>query len=167
MTSTTNENRPDVIAIWRDSFVRRWHTSPDMSHTTDFNCSHQGRVALLVLSLFPDAGIDLLRAAITHDQGEAGVGDVAFPVKQKNPKLAKQLDDMEADHIAMRGLPPINLSAPDERRLKLCDRLDAVLWMLKCSPAIASQKGWRSDIDFCNSEASALGVEIHLDKVVP
>jgi hypothetical protein len=161
-----NENRPDVIAIWRDSFVRRWHTNPDMSHTTDFNCSHQGRVALLVLSLFPDAGIDLLRAAITHDQGEAGVGDVAFPVKQKNPNLTEQLDDMEADHIAMRGLPPIRLSAVDQRKLKLCDRLDAVLWMLKCNPTIAKKGGWQSDIAFCYSEAAALGVEIPIDKAV-
>lgn len=148
----------DTLGIWRDSFARRWHTNPDMSHTTDFNCAHQGRVALLVLSMFPDASLELLRAAVTHDQGESGVGDVAFPVKQRHPDFTKALDAMEADHMAARGLPPVDLTGDDLRKLKLCDRLDAVLWMLKCNPALVASDQWQSDIEFCRSQAASFGV---------
>lgn len=148
----------DALGVWRDSFTRRWHTNPDMSHTTDFNCSHQGRVALLVLCLFPDAGLDLLRAAITHDQGEAGVGDVAFPVKKKYPDLAERLDQIETEHAQSRGLAAVELSEEDMRRLKICDRIDAVLWMLKCNPALADTPQWRSDIQFCRVGCAAFGV---------
>lgn len=154
----TARQSADALGVWRDSFTRRWHTNPDMSHTTDFNCAHQGRVALLALCLFPDAGLDLLRAAITHDQGEAGVGDVAFPVKQKHPEFSKHLDEMEAAHAEGRGLAPISLSELDTKKLKMCDRMDAVLWVLKCNPALSKTPQWQSDIAFCREQAGALGV---------
>jgi len=131
-----------TLRAWRASFTRRWHTSFDLCDTVDPVAGHQGRVALLVLSLYPEASRTLLAHAITHDQGEAGSCDCSFDAKKANPQLAGLLHRLEGDEIAAQGFDLPNLTAREEKVLKLCDWLDSWLWMTRHRPHLAERDDW-------------------------
>jgi hypothetical protein len=136
-----------ALRAWLASFTRRWHTNPDLCDTHDPVAGHQGRVALLLLSIYPEASRTLLAHAITHDQGEAGSCDCSYDAKKANPQLAGLLHRLEGDEIAAQGFNLPNLSAREEKVLKLCDWLDSYLWMLKHAPKLRARKDWRAQGD--------------------
>ena len=129
-----------TLRAWRASFTRRWHTNPDLCDTLDYDAGHQGRVALLVLSLFPDASRTLLCHAITHDQGEAAVGDISYDAKKLYPELAEMAANCEALELVKQGFVIYpNLTEREKRMLKLCDHLDAWLWMMRHARHLAKR----------------------------
>lgn len=143
---------------WRASFTRRWHTNPDLCDTLDYDCGHQGRVALLILSIFPDASRTLLAHAITHDQGEAAVGDISYDAKKANADLAQACLQIEAVEIKAQGFSIPNLTEGERRMLKLCDHLDAWLWMMRHARHLAKREDWIEQKDHMLSEATWLAV---------
>ncbi len=143
---------------WRASFVRRWHQNPDLCDTLDYDCGHQGRVALLVLSLFPNASRDLLAHAITHDQGEAAVGDISWDAKRRSPTLAETARDIETLEIREQGFDLPVLTEQEQRMLKLCDHLDAWLWMMRHARHLAVRGDWVRQREEMLTEANGLGV---------
>ncbi len=58
---------------FRASFVRRWHTNPDLAQTVDTLAGHGGRVARIIIKLWPDSSVALLHWALVHDDGESVV----------------------------------------------------------------------------------------------
>lgn len=131
-----------TLRAWRAGFTRRWHTNPDLCDTHDPVAAHQGRVALLVLSIYPDASRALLAHAITHDQGEAGSCDCSYDAKAANPVLAGLLHRLEGDEIFAQGFALPNLTLREAKILKVCDWLDAWLWMMKHAPWLAVRADW-------------------------
>lgn len=132
--------------IFNAGRCRRWHTHPVMADYDDRLDAHQGRVARLAMALFPgDDG--LIRAALIHDDGEAIVGDVPNPVKNRLPQVARDaLDDMERIGIdRMWGYHP-PLSVDQAKRLRLCDKLDAIMWARHKAPHMMTEPGWQADI---------------------
>ena len=146
-----------TLRAWRASHVRRWHTNPDLVDTNDTDAGHQGRVALLVLSLFPDASRALLCHAITHDQGEVAVGDIPYEAKRKDPDLAALLTEAEVDEIRAQGFPHFALPDKDRRILKLCDHLDAWLWMMRHARHLNKRSDWSAQLKMIVAEAISLG----------
>ena len=146
-----------TLRAWRASTVRRWHTNPDLVDTNDSDAGHQGRVALLVLSLFPEASRALLCHAITHDQGEAAVGDISYDAKRRNPELHGMLDVLEGRERREQGFDFANLTDKDHRILKLCDHLDAWLWMMRHARHLAKRADWSAQLKSIVAEAISLG----------
>lgn len=146
-----------TLRAWRASFTRRWHTNPDLCDTLDYDCAHQGRVALLVLSLFPDASRNLLAHAITHDQGEAGIGDISYDAKRRVPTLAEIAAEEEAREIKEQGFALSALGDKEKRILKLCDHLDAWLWMMRHARHLAKRLDWAAQLKMIVAEAISLG----------
>lgn len=146
-----------TLRAWRASTVRRWHTNPDLVDTNDTDAGHQGRVALLVLSLFPDASRTLLCHAITHDQGEVAVGDISRPAKRNFPVLAEIAAAEEAREIKEQGFSFPDLSEREARILKLCDLLDAWLWMQRHARHLAKRADWQAQQKMFVAEAISLG----------
>ncbi len=146
-----------TLRAWRASHVRRWHTNADLCDTHDTDAGHQGRVALLVLSLFPDASRMLLCHAITHDQGEVAVGDIPYDAKQKEPGLAALAAKAEVDEIRAQGFVFATLPDRDRRILKLCDHLDAWLWMMRHARHLAKRADWQAQQKMFVAEAISLG----------
>lgn len=128
---------------WLATFVRRWHSNPDMCHTIDPVGGHSGRVALLVLQLDPEASRDLLIAALVHDLGEYRTGDMSYDAKKRYPKLAEQLALQEDDEIKYQGIAKPRLNARDAKLLKVCDWLDSYLWAEMHVPRLVVRKDWR------------------------
>ena len=154
-----------TIAAWRATFTRRWHRHPELCETHDPVSSHQGRVALLTLILFPTSHA-VHRAAILHDMGEATVGDVPNPVKERNPDLKQSLDRIEAEELAKLGLPDVSLSPIEQDMLKLCDKLDAILWAHHHRPHLMNHPGWQADIAKVRSLMWRCGIGDSANKIL-
>lgn len=146
-----------TLRAWRASFTRRWHTNPDLCDTLDHDCGHQGRVALLVLSLFPDASRTLICHAVTHDQGEAAVGDVSYDAKKRHPELHGIVDVVEGRERREQGFDFANLTDKEYRAFKLCDHLDAWLWMMRHARHLAKRSDWAAQLKMIVAEAISLG----------
>ena len=144
---------------WQAGFVRRWHTNFDLCDTADCDAGHQNRVCILILKLFPDASRALLVRAATHDQGEVAAGDVSYDAKRANPAFGQMAAEMEAAEIASQCLPQPDITAAEARALKLCDWLDAWLWMMRHRPHLATRDDWAAQFSAMIETASALGLQ--------
>ncbi len=155
MTHTT-----DIQRVFYAGLTTRWHTNPWLAQTCDRLDGHQGRVARLILALWPDASRDLLIAALTHDDGESVTGDI--------PATAgKMLAHIEVEVLAKMDIwgyetLPL-LSSLDARRLKLADKLDAYMWAEHHAPAVVLDRGeWSEAWQEIVKLAVELGVEDRL-----
>lgn len=144
--------------VFLAGFVRRWHTSPDLAHTGDRIDGHSGRVARIILLLHPDPSVDLLRAALIHDDGESVVGDMKAPTKDKFPVIADALEEMECiARSDLWGLDTIDLvSGANSRWLKFADRLDAYMWAAHHAPHVMGSDGWPEAWQWLKESASDL-----------
>lgn len=163
--------RVSVRSIWNAGRVRRWHTHPHLSRTDDFNDGHQGRVARLLLALFPNVARDTLLTglihALTHDDGEAGTFDIPSPVAARVlPNVRDELAYQEraARQALWRDVVPHAPDGATAQAVHLCDKLDAWLWMLHHHPALRLRSDWTKDAD--KIRALAIGLNV-IDAVAP
>lgn len=156
----------NTLRAWRASFTRRWHTQFDLCDTVDYDAGHQGRVALLILSIFPDCSRVLLAHAITHDQGESAAGDLPYTAKRLDPGLADRAAAIEAEAIRLQGFDLPNLTARETRILKLCDWLDAWLWMMRHAPHLGDRLDWRDQAQRALDNAAWLAVREEVDAIM-
>lgn len=140
---------------WRVSFVRRWHTNPDLCHTLDPVAAHSGHMGILALDIWgKDASRELLAACLVHDLGEWASGDIPFPAKT-DPELREAADRLEVTALADMGLL-YDLSERDTRRLRYLDRLDAYLWAQHHNPGILDRDGWPEALAWLEQTAKEL-----------
>lgn len=147
-----------TLRAWRASFTRRWHQNYDLCDTLDYDAGHQGRVALLILSLNPDASRALLAWAIVHDQGEALAGDVSCVIKQADPELADRHKALEDREISNQGFRLPGLTHRESGLLKLCDRLDGWLWMMRHKRSLYARADWQRALAGIEQLAHAAGL---------
>ncbi len=156
-------------SAWLAGSTRRWHTNPVFCGTDDRVDGHSARVAILILQLWPDASAALLRAAIVHDLGEGGVGDLASPVKRANPQLRARLAALKGDALRALGFddPARALNAVEAAVLHLCDGLDAYLWAITHRPDhVRARADWRAMFWRLRARADGLGVQAKFDEIV-
>lgn len=145
-----------LYALWSSGFTRRWHMNAAMSCFEDYICAHQGRCGQLVISIFPDHSIELLRAMVTHDAAEFKVGDLSAPFKKVGGNLVAWHANLEARILARMGFG-FELTDLDERRLKMVDRLDAYLFVSLRRPSEFKRQGWIKARRWLVNEAYGLG----------
>lgn len=155
----------DLAAVYRAGRVRRWHTNPELSHTNDYLDGHQGRVARIILAWHPAPSRALIIAALTHDDGEHAIGDLASPVKAAlralEPVAWARIEATEEDALAgLWGAVP-SVSIDDAAWLRFADRLDAYMWASAHNARMHSPE-WLADWADLVKQAQALGV---LDKL--
>lgn len=120
-----------------DHDVNRWHSNPHQAlrNSGDTISAHQKRVRDLCESAcrFIGKSFDdyFERAALNHDAAETVLGDMPAPAKYQYPDLAKLYEEKEREILNEMGLI-WNLGEIESRILKLCDKLDAALWAIKC-----------------------------------
>jgi 5'-deoxynucleotidase YfbR-like HD superfamily hydrolase len=154
----------DLEAILRSGYQRRWHSNPDIAHTAETTGHHHGQVAQIIMALHPDPSRDLIDAALHHDCGEMGLGDVSATAKRENPHLAALLDTIEARNRAAMGLH-WRITRDEARWLKFADRLSAFAWMLQMTPHLAGDDEWVVAGELLRVEALSLGVADRLEWV--
>lgn len=150
-------NAANTLTIW-SAGVTRWHANrnPRLRHSQDCTDAHSARCARLLLCLKPDASADLLAAVLHHDVAEAFTGDVPQSAK-RNATLRDVLHWMESDAEARLGLTGPRHSQ-DAAWVKLVDRLDAWLWVMRHDEREARKPEWRDAADAIRTAAWKLGV---------
>lgn len=128
---------PDLRAIWAAGRVLRWHTHPHLAGSGDRLDGHHARVARIILALHPVPSLELITAALTHDDGEAVTGDRPWFYK------CRGCGDRERDaRERMWGAPDPKMLAIDAMWLKMADCLDAYLWAQHHAPHLTRNIEW-------------------------
>ncbi len=125
-----------ITDIFNAGRVRRYHRHPVMSQFDDFNDAHQGRVARIIAYFHPAPSSDLLVAALTHDDGEAGTADIPSPYKDCLPQEVRnqfERDERNA-RAGLWGSEPW-LEPDDQKWLQFADVLDRILWKRHKAPS--------------------------------
>ena len=149
--------------IFHASRARRWHTNAHMSHTVDPLDGHHGRVARILLHLWPDSTAAILRAALTHDDGEHAFADVAGPDKRNmDPALLAAVERIMTEaRVGLWGDDP-DLTDIERDRLDFADKLDALMWVAHHRPERLKTTDWESTHHTLMVQARALGVWSHV-----
>lgn len=155
---TRPAHRPrDLHAILRGGYCTRWHANPDMAHIRETLAGHHGRVAQIVFALHPAPSINLVDAAVHHDCGEPGVGDLPYDFKRKFPVIARQHAAAEAEAMAALGLE-YDLTVDERLWLKLADRLAARQHVAHVAAHLLAGDGWPEETGDILATADRLGV---------
>ena len=146
---------PDLRAIWTAGRVMRWHTHPHLAGSGDRLDGHHARVARIILALHPSPSVDLLRAALTHDDGESVTGDRPYtaarlPEADAAEKSARQKIWDTADEDV--------LSNHERDWLRMADLLDAYMWAHLHAPQLLLQQEWVDHRDKVMHLANSIGV---------
>lgn len=109
----------------------RYHAQPEIKSQTV--AEHAWGVAVLILQFYPESSKELLAAAIVHDCGEAGVGDIPSPTKAKAPGLRDAIHFLEHERMLHFGVAHFEDELTQEARiaLKICDILEGLQYTAK------------------------------------
>ena len=149
-------------AIFRAGRLRRWHSHPQMVEFDDRLDAHHARVARLIMALWPDASLALIRAALTHDDGEngeTGTGDIPGPVKMQMPDwMQAWLASRETQgRVALWGDEPW-LTLEEQDRLDFADLLDRLLLVGWARPELLNEPHWVKAARELDDAAAKLGL---------
>lgn len=143
--------------IFRCGRTRRWHKHPVMADHDDRIDAHCGRAARLAKFLFPEDHA-LVFAILDHDDGEAATADVPNPVKNRMPKEFLAWWNQQEVAAAERIWGGAASAPCDPDRLRLCDKLDSIMWAAWKEPRLMREEGWRRDCAEVAALAQKCGV---------
>lgn len=118
--------------------VTRYHANPFLNRVNQTNGDHTWGVMALLWHLFRDRLDDYsatMTRALFHDVGEKRAGDLPFPAKSREPKMAEMHASFETDcRLRILGLSKEEqLSVYDRDALKFCDKLESLLFIAQFS----------------------------------
>ena len=146
-----------VVKNWLAHRVQRYHTHPILGRTGQTNADHAHGVASIIALLWRDAHPELVLGALWHDAGEYGAGDMPYHVKRDNPGLAQKHRTVEMDY-AMNVAPPVGLTLVDQRRLRLADSLESILFVGLHKPDLLAREDLKQQMQGVVDLAAELGV---------
>ena len=129
----------------RPGYCQRWSVCPEMAGTEE-HAAHAARVARIILWAWPAAPAAALAWAITHDDGEMGLGDMSGVAKRRNPSLALLLDKAEARNRAELGIEVPFLPPTHELICDLADKLAALYHVRQLRPGLLYEPQWQDDL---------------------
>lgn len=130
-----------AIDALRTGQVMRYHAQPDVPCQS--NAEHMWGVAILMLKFYgTEMTGELLAAALTHDCGEADVGDIPSPTKYRVPQMRSLIKELEHEALDNLGLNyEGQLSPIEQQRLKICDVLEGLHYTAKHYHSTAGAQG--------------------------
>jgi 5'-deoxynucleotidase YfbR-like HD superfamily hydrolase len=152
--------------VYLSGFVARYSQNPQMAWTGQTDGQHQWGVAVLLMGLFPDSRVDVLREALLHDTGERGACEASYPAKQKHPQMAAAIRLAELQERAEMGVPERTLTTLEWQRVKFCDRLESLLYAKVRAPWALQVDGWPELRALVLRQAVELGVLDQTERMV-
>lgn len=140
---------------WAAMRVVRKHTLP--YHRAENLAEHTWGVVHLLLCVYPNAPVSLIRKAMYHDSGEYRCGDIPGDFKVARPEVGEVAEEFELE--AARDVLPehlhdaLTVTSEDRLILKICDRIEFAFscyheWMLGNRYAVEPM---RRTIDMANN----------------
>lgn len=106
--------------------IKRFHTVLTIGEQTI--ASHSWNVAMIVMTIKPDASTNLLKAALVHDMAEIETGDIPAQVKWSCVRLANAVKDIEEDFEAEHDII-FPLTEEEALILKIADMMELVQYV--------------------------------------
>ena len=147
-----------ILDIYRSGHVQRYHQNPSLAWLGQTNAAHQWGVAMLLRELFPLASGSLMRETLYHDAGEMGACDASSPAKTAHPEMAKAIARAEETERWQMGIALGGLTPKEEQILRLCDRLEALLFVATRAPWVLETGDWPEARQEVFAMAEELGV---------
>lgn len=144
----------NLRAILRSNYVVRYHANPDLARFGDTNGHHQAMVAQIIMALHPNPSMLLIHAALHHDSGEAGLGDICGPAKDSDPELVALLEVAEARNRDRMGCNYV-LGSEDAEWLQFADRLAAYFHVKHVAPHVFEEETWQEAKHWLSERAVA------------
>lgn len=151
-------DRVSLFRQLRAGYCHRWHANPELAGTETV-AEHSARVARILLHFWPNASARLLTAALIHDDGEMGLGDVAGPAKRRDLELARRMDVAEAAQRRKLGLPEPVLDDFEARALHLADKLAGFCHVKQVRPDVLNWPDWQDDVAHMLTELRAASTD--------
>ena len=117
---------------------------------------------MLLLMLHPLPSAHLIACTLTHDAAEIFTGDMPAPMKSGH--LKEIMERYEAQ-IAEKFELPVP-SDKDARWVKLCDKLDAVLWVREHAVHMLATPDWIEQWEDIIKMSKALGCYEKVEELV-
>jgi (p)ppGpp synthase/HD superfamily hydrolase len=152
--------------LYLTGFVQRYAQNPQMAWTGQTLGQHQWGVAVLLVRLFPDSRPVAIMEALLHDTGEKGSAEVAYPNKIKHPEMARAVAVAETAERVELGVPEATLTTDEWARIKLCDRLESLLFAKVRAPWVLNGDGWPELRFLVLRQAVELGVLDQVERMV-
>lgn len=103
--------------------VTRYHTWPTITKQTI--ADHTFHVLRLLRQLYPEiVGVNVIDYVIWHDLAEISTGDLPYPIKKDNPKLAELIKQIESDWYARFSMDDLAVDEEDIHAVKICDLVE-------------------------------------------
>lgn len=119
-----------LISAYRSLDVKRYHTQGDVPGQS--LADHSGRVALLVMMIWPEARPQVTQYALVHDIGEKSTGDMPYTTKLVMPPAAMDVvDTLEAEFVHDFLGIHIEITEDEKMMVKVCDYLELMLYCLQ------------------------------------
>lgn len=115
-----------ISAVWDAQFLLRYHTVAMQSERQTVG-AHSYAVSVLIDQLWPDSSKQLIMAALYHDVPEIILGDIPATAKWEYPEIQQAFEKAEQKVFKELGLTFV-LTPEEERRLKMADMLELVLY---------------------------------------
>ncbi len=147
--------------------VNRWHASPveALRNSGDTVSAHHARCGALARHLFPARPQAFYDAVENHDTPEYFLGDPPAGIKDRFPDLGSAYRTAENVIIRERNIPqPAN--EWERHAIKMLDRLDAYLWMLKKAPGQDGIDGWDRTVRDIMDAAEDFGVLLDVIEMI-
>lgn len=105
--------------------VRRYHTWPVLQKETTVG-EHTAQVLRIYLEIFGPPSPEVSATIIRHDMSELRLGDLPFPIKAQNPDLAKIINRLEDETMAvlMNGVTAPAITDEEKLAIKVCDLIE-------------------------------------------
>lgn len=119
----------DIMILRSAGAVKRMH---NMRSRPQNLAEHSWGVAMLLLTVYPQAPAGLIQRALVHDLPELRTGDIPAFVKWQNPDMETILKVLEDDFHVRFGTLPHSLASNEERLiLKWCDGAELLLYCIE------------------------------------
>lgn len=152
-----------IRILWGSGFVNRWHSHPDprLRNSGDTTAAHAQRVAILLSQLPSMAHLthDDMLEAIIHDAPECYTGDVPYRAKRDLQVSTDDAEDAWWKELGFDDFYPSPL-------LKLCDQLDAILFVKHVAPDLLLRPDWQDCINHAIGWATTLGVRDIVEELI-
>jgi 5'-deoxynucleotidase YfbR-like HD superfamily hydrolase len=127
-----------LISAYRSLDVKRYHTQGDVPGQS--LADHSGRVALLIMMIWPEARPQVTQYALVHDIGEKSTGDMPYTTKLVMPPAAMDaVDTLEAEFVHDFLGIHIEITEDEKMMVKVCDYLELMLYCLQFNTRGAAQ----------------------------
>ena len=137
--------------------IQRYHANPHLARFGQTLSQHQWGCGILLMELYPDCILNLLKAVQTHDAAELHVGDLPYDFKIIHPDIAASHAKVEAEYLEKMG-HNYDLTADEKKWLKFVDRLECLMFCQHHLPVLLESAEWVNGANNVFERAADLGV---------